>query len=479
MDALSTARRAAEECALPLTNPIHIVDFGFHYSSYSIMSHIVENISHRISHRPHFPFHSCSIKDPEFVVSHVVDSQADFDHICKSREGYLYHLQSTKPGEGRGKTWKRKRKTFLSKPPSPPATPPKDKETQTEIQCGNGDTTVAGNKVPFHHDKEDVKELEIHVNLEGVDGAGDIVLEIEDPHGSIQEEEQHEKHSDGTHKSNLSWMNVYPFVVIRPVFERLFPANHIQLGFSFDSLHRLSKLPPHKGPPLSPLAFSPHTPRLQRLPFSIRAHHDLLLFLHLRAQEFVPMGQLLITFPAVEDAQSGACEVMTGALDEAVDACVEEGILTSRERDFLGVAMHFRSVEEVKETLLSQTQWKTLEFRLERMCSPGWSQFERGQWTEKEYAEECVKSTAWWAGDVHHGMLTGLLNRKVDRERAETIVAEICKKWTISLFSRPPEPHAYFMAILRLVRVEPRRKVRVKRGKLWLDRLLKQRSSIF
>ncbi|KAL1924991.1 uncharacterized protein VTP21DRAFT_4645 [Calcarisporiella thermophila] len=238
--------------------------------------------------------------------------------------------------------------------------------------------------------------------------------------------------------------NVFPHIIGQSIIRRLFPDQSIHLGFSIYSLHFLSSPPPISLSG-SIYSFSPRVSAVERLSFERRAHDDLLTFLYLRAAEFAPGGQLVLSFPAANE-NGTACELMVESLDQTLQELVEETKLTRSQLSALTQPVHCRTLRETKEVLLSVSHlWRVREFFVVHQPQPAWAVFERGQLTDKEYAVACVRG---WEAATRPGFAQSL--KREGAADVEGLIDEIYSRWSHKLLQVAQEPNPLVQPVICL-----------------------------
>jgi hypothetical protein len=121
--------------------------------------------------------------------------------------------------------------------------------------------------------------------------------------------------------------DVYPYVAGRSFYSRVFPDEHVTVGWTAIAVHWLSELPAE----LPDTVYPEFATGTAAEAFRERARRDWLEFLLCRERELRPGGQLVVVGGAAAADGSSGAEPLMGTLSEAVCALVDAGRLRPEE----------------------------------------------------------------------------------------------------------------------------------------------------
>jgi hypothetical protein len=171
-------------------------------------------------------------------------------------------------------------------------------------------------------------------------------------------------------------MNVFGYAAGGSFYERLFPAEHVAVGWSSIAVHWLSSVPA----PLREHIFSPLGDAQERAAYAARAAEDWQLFLRHRLEELEQDGQLVVVGSgAGENGRSGA-EGLLEIANDVLREMVAENTLSRQEYEQMVVPTYYRTLDEFTEPLGKPTpagSFELLEHSQTDLADPPWAGYER------------------------------------------------------------------------------------------------------
>lgn len=138
---------------------------------------------------------------------------------------------------------------------------------------------------------------------------------------------------------------VFPSAIGRSFYEKVFPNEHVDLGWSSYAAIWLSRTPA-----LIPGHFiSPASTGEVRAAFQRQAAEDWKAFLSLRAGELRPGGRLVIVLPGLSDEGSSGLEDFFDRANAVLIELVADGLITAEERARMVLASYPRRSDELLE----------------------------------------------------------------------------------------------------------------------------------
>ncbi|HEY6386635.1 MAG TPA: hypothetical protein VIX91_13235, partial [Candidatus Acidoferrum sp.] len=122
--------------------------------------------------------------------------------------------------------------------------------------------------------------------------------------------------------------NVFPSAIGRSFYERVFPEEHVHLGWSSYAAVWLSRIPAMIPGHFIVLASTGGV----REAFERQAADDWKLFLSLRASELRPGGRLVVVLPGLNDEGGAGFEPLFREANVAISEMVAEGVIAAEER---------------------------------------------------------------------------------------------------------------------------------------------------
>jgi hypothetical protein len=120
--------------------------------------------------------------------------------------------------------------------------------------------------------------------------------------------------------------NVFAYAAGRSFYERLFPAEHVAIGWSSITVHWLSSVPV----PLRNHIFSPLGDARERAAYAARAAEDWQRFLGHRLEELEQDGQLVVVGSGADENGRSGAEGLMDLANDALRELVAENRLTGR-----------------------------------------------------------------------------------------------------------------------------------------------------
>lgn len=232
---------------------------------------------------------------------------------------------------------------------------------------------------------------------------------------------------------------VYPhelFVTLRPrsFYKPLSAVQVADVGYCFTCLHFLENIPDY---PSS--HFTAIRPQETMEMFRAQAQVDLQKFLRLRASEYVPGGQLLVSliasgFGHPDFMDSGPGNAMRLAMREMLS----EERISKEAIELCVVPIYFRTIEDIQATLNKEevsSQWSLVEMDQSQVMHPFWDDLERkkqqGRNTEEHSVEYARGMLAWFLA-VFDGFflraLTSCIQAPYTEQEAQAVMQESQEK---------------------------------------------------
>jgi hypothetical protein len=139
--------------------------------------------------------------------------------------------------------------------------------------------------------------------------------------------------------------NVFAYATGRSFYERLFPAEHVAIGWSSITVHWLSSVPT----PLREHIFSPLGDVSERVAYAARAAEDWKRFLGHRLEELGQDGQLVVVGSGADESGHSGAEGLMDLANEALRQMVAERALSRGEYERMVVPTYYRTLNEFIE----------------------------------------------------------------------------------------------------------------------------------
>lgn len=166
--------------------------------------------------------------------------------------------------------------------------------------------------------------------------------------------------------------NVYAFAAGGSFYNRLFPANSIDLAWNSIAVHWLSSVPCE----IPNHIWSPYAQGAVREQFRRRAAGDWQNFLNARAAEMRPGAQIVVVASSADDnGFAGAEGLMNVANDELLDM-VRRGSLTSRQYAAMAIPTYYRTKAEFEAPFSPGAALRLLEAVPSVLSDPFWPAYE-------------------------------------------------------------------------------------------------------
>jgi SAM dependent carboxyl methyltransferase len=170
--------------------------------------------------------------------------------------------------------------------------------------------------------------------------------------------------------------NVFAYATGRSFYERLFPAEHVAIGWSSITVHWLSSVPA----PLRAHIFSPLGDVRERAAYAARAAEDWQRFLGHRLQELEQDGQLVVVGSGADEHGRSGAEGLMDLANDALREMVAENALSRDEYEQMVVPTYYRTLSEFIEPLGKPTAAGS--FELEEcsetdLADPLWASYEQ------------------------------------------------------------------------------------------------------
>ncbi|HWF32885.1 MAG TPA: hypothetical protein VG188_10030 [Solirubrobacteraceae bacterium] len=141
--------------------------------------------------------------------------------------------------------------------------------------------------------------------------------------------------------------NVFAYAAGRSFYERLFPAEHVAIGWSSITVHWLSSVPV----PLREQIFSPLGAVPERAAYAARAAEDWQRFLGHRLEELEQDGQLVVVGSGADQNGRSGAEGLMSLANDALREMVAEKALSREEYEQMVVPTYYRTLSEFIEPL--------------------------------------------------------------------------------------------------------------------------------
>ncbi len=170
--------------------------------------------------------------------------------------------------------------------------------------------------------------------------------------------------------------NVFSYASGRSFYERLFPAEHVAVGWSSITVHWLSSVPV----PLREQIFSPLGDAPERTAYAARAAEDWQRFLGHRLEELEQDGRLVVVGSGADENGRSGAEGLMSLANDALREMVAENALTREEYEQMVVPTYYRTLSEFIEPL--DANGTAGSFELEEhsetdLADPLWASYEQ------------------------------------------------------------------------------------------------------
>jgi len=170
--------------------------------------------------------------------------------------------------------------------------------------------------------------------------------------------------------------NVFAYAAGRSFYERLFPVEHVAIGWSSITVHWLSSAPV----PLREHIFSPLGDVQERAAYAARAAEDWQRFLGHRLAELEQDGQLVVVGSGADEHGRSGAEGLMDLANDALREMVAENALSRDEYEQMLVPTYYRTLGEFIVPLGKRTAAGS--FELEEcsetdLADPLWASYEQ------------------------------------------------------------------------------------------------------
>jgi SAM dependent carboxyl methyltransferase len=170
--------------------------------------------------------------------------------------------------------------------------------------------------------------------------------------------------------------NVFPSAIGRSFYERVFPKEHVHLGWSSYAAVWLSRIPM----PIPGHFLSAASTGTVRTAFERQGADDWMLFLSLRASELRPGGRLVVVLPALNDEGVAGFEPLFECAKESLVELVAEGAITDAERVRMVLGAYPRRTGELLAPFHADRPFSGLRVEhceLSSVPDAAWADYER------------------------------------------------------------------------------------------------------
>jgi S-adenosylmethionine-dependent carboxyl methyltransferase len=136
----------------------------------------------------------------------------------------------------------------------------------------------------------------------------------------------------------------FAFATGKSFYERLFPDEYVDIGWSANAVHWLSRVPCTI---VDHLCYWRGTPDLDQL-FRAQAAADWRAFFEHRARELRVGGHLVVVVVRVDDQRRSGGDHFVDVINEALVDLLSVGKLRRHEYDRMSIATYFRTVDEIE-----------------------------------------------------------------------------------------------------------------------------------
>jgi hypothetical protein len=182
-------------------------------------------------------------------------------------------------------------------------------------------------------------------------------------------------HSD-PERYSVNEPNVFPSAIGRSFYEKIFPQEHVHLGWSSYAAVWLSRIPMRIPGHFMVLGSTGEVRRA----FERQAADDWKSFLSLRAGELRPGGCLVVVLPALNDDGFSGFEPLFGLANEALAEMVAEGAISAAERAGMVLGAYPRRRSELLAPFHSDRRFHGLaaeHCELLELPDAAWADFEQ------------------------------------------------------------------------------------------------------
>lgn len=137
--------------------------------------------------------------------------------------------------------------------------------------------------------------------------------------------------------------NVFPSVVGRSFYQLIFPPNHVDVAWSSYAAIWLSRIPCR----IPDHFFALRSTSAVRAEFARQAATDWEAFLSFRATELRPSGRLVVALPALAENKPPGFVTLMDQANVVLSDLVARKIISTQERDQMGLAIYPRSEPEL------------------------------------------------------------------------------------------------------------------------------------
>lgn len=141
--------------------------------------------------------------------------------------------------------------------------------------------------------------------------------------------------------------NVFPFASGTSIYQQIFPANHVSVGYSAIVTHWLSRKPAD----IPGHIWSVRAEGEARRRWAEQAAEDWRSFLGFRAAELKPSGQLVIVGSGADDAGNSGAEALLDLANEVLQEMVDTGELPVEAYRAMAIPTYYRTAKEWTECL--------------------------------------------------------------------------------------------------------------------------------
>jgi hypothetical protein len=241
--------------------------------------------------------------------------------------------------------------------------------------------------------------------------------------------------------------NVFAYAAGRSFYERLFPAEHVAIGWSSITVHWLSSVPA----PLREHIFSPLGDARERAAYAARAAEDWRLFLEHRLEELEQGGQLVVVGSGADESGRSGAEGLMELANDALREMVTEKALSRGEYEQMVVPTYYRTLSEFVDPLGKPTpagSFELAECSETDLADPLWADYQQSG-NVGEYAT----GVADFLRAFSEPALFGRISAERSPQAAAELAGEFYRRVRDAVVKQPAEAKcSWRLVLLRVVK---------------------------
>ncbi|KKP06486.1 hypothetical protein THAR02_01444 [Trichoderma harzianum] len=236
----------------------------------------------------------------------------------------------------------------------------------------------------------------------------------------------------------------------RSFYEPLNATRDLDVGYCFTCLHYLEEIPNYPGCHFTAVHSSETTSKLRA-----QAQTDLQKFLQLRASEFVPGGQLVLSLLATGfDNPDFMNSGLRNAMQSAMSQMFLEGKLSQEAIEACVLPVYYRTTEDIQATLATEEvirQWTVVKIEQSQVIHPFWKEleFQKEQelYTEEHSIAYAKAMVSWfWAAFEGFALRAIIGTQPHDPEESIQNLLEEMKEKAIRVFLEKYKDNPVYMS---------------------------------